>query len=90
MPSGPFFRPSNKSVPVPILALCFRVQSAMDVPVPPGRVWTQETYNAVMDTYRDYSSLAKRGFGFNDNHERTPVTWFQYPDEGRGSSLPGS
>ena len=25
--------------------------------------------------------MTEHGFGFNDDHERTPVTWFQYPDD---------
>lgn len=35
-------------------------------------------------THRHYSSLTERGFGFNDDHERTPVEWFRYPDDEPG------
>jgi hypothetical protein len=32
-------------------------------------------------THRHRSSLTGRGFGFNDDHDRVPVEWFQYPDD---------
>ncbi|MEI8342020.1 MAG: hypothetical protein WCH43_10870 [Verrucomicrobiota bacterium] len=32
-------------------------------------------------THRHHQRLIEHGFGFNDDHERTPVSWFQYPDE---------
>ncbi|MEI8340315.1 MAG: hypothetical protein WCH43_02125 [Verrucomicrobiota bacterium] len=32
-------------------------------------------------THKHYQRLTEHGFGFNDDHERTPVSWFQYPDE---------
>jgi len=31
--------------------------------------------------HRHSQRLTEHGFGFNDDHERTPVSWFQYPDE---------
>lgn len=32
-------------------------------------------------THRHYNTLAGRGFGFTDDHDRVPVEWFRYPDE---------
>lgn len=29
----------------------------------------------------NFQRMTEHGFGFNDGHERTPVTWFQYPDD---------
>jgi hypothetical protein len=31
--------------------------------------------------HRHYQRLTEHGFGFNDDHGRTPVSWFQYPNE---------
>lgn len=32
-------------------------------------------------THRHSTTLAERGFGFTDDHERVPVEWFRYPDD---------
>lgn len=32
-------------------------------------------------THRHSNTLAERGFGFTDDHDRVPVEWFRYPDD---------